>query len=253
VTAANRVLQARYDAITSQFLAAGLDLNLFFGNPSYFRTESDGNRIELAGRHITTAHFPIPDYAGGADLSSALASEVRRIEALVGAGATRWIAPQSWHSTVFSPVHSSDPQKIAAAEARLDHVRLRRELRHTEPYSLTFTRVLVTTAGAVLAVGHASNGQLAALRRRLEAVCPGAKSGQLVHLTLGQLVSSPSHAGLEDLKAYVRSFTADTIVLGQLRVDFLAYAEYRGPFLAMTIREICRECLRGSRSAELIE
>jgi len=235
------VLQARYDAITAQFLEEGIDLDRFFRNPSYFKTDSHGNRIELAGRHATTVHFPFAEYSGGADLSSTLAMEVERIEALVGAGAARWIAPQSWHSTVFSPVHSSDPEVIAAAEAQLDHERIRRALRSTQPYFLTFTRLLITTAGAVVAVAHPSNDQLTDLRQRLEAVCPGGRSGPLVHITLGQLVSPPGDAVVEALKAYVRSFAADAVILGRIHVDFLTYAEYRGPFLAMTIHEICRE------------
>jgi len=246
--AVDRALQTRYDAITSQFLEEGMDLDRFFENPSYFQTDRHGNRIELAGRHTTTAHFPFAEYDGGADLSSTLAMEVERLKALVGAGAARWIAPQNWHSTVFSPVHSSDPEVIAEAEARLDHERIQRELRSTRPYFLTFTRLLITTAGGVVAVAHPSNGQLTALRQRLEAVCPGGKSGPLVHITLGQLVSPPSPAELEGLKAYVRSFALDAVILGRIRVDFLAYVEYRGPFLAMTIHEICREGFKRPRA-----
>lgn len=251
MTGPDPALGARYDEITSQMLSSGIDIDRFFGNPSYFKIDCHGNRNELAGRHITTVHFPIEGYEGGVALTRRFTREVAQIETLVGPGAARWIAEQSRHSTVFSPVHSSNPDKIAAAAAILDHERVRRELRETRSYLLRFTRILVTASGAVIAVAHPSDGELAGLRRRLEAVCPGAKAGELVHVTLGQLVSPPNLAEMGRLKDYVRSFSADAVVLGQLKVDFLTYGDYVGPFLGMTIHEVSLERLRKPHAAPL--
>lgn len=240
---AEPALRSLYDAETSRFLGEGIDFDRFYGNPSYFKTDEQGHRTELAGHHPTVAHFPIVEYPGGAGLAGALAGEVERVEALLSPGDARWIARDSWHSTVFSHVHGSDPEVIAAAEARFDPLGVSQELSATEAYHLTFTRVLVTSWGALIAVAHPSGGELADLRRRLEAICPGSKSGKLVHLTLGQLVSPPSPSGLAALRDYVRSFASDEIVLGRIRVDFLTLAEYRAPFLSMTMREISRHRL----------
>src|SRR6266849_916137 len=112
-------LREAYDSIGARVDRDGIDLSLFFGNPSYFTKDSQGQLVALAGSHPTLVHWPLEGYAGGTSLLDRLAQECRAIQALTGA-TTTWVDQPRWHSTVFSPVHSSDPLVIARAQTDID-------------------------------------------------------------------------------------------------------------------------------------
>jgi hypothetical protein len=234
-------LREAYESIAARFDTDGIDLSLFFNNPSYFTTDSHGQPIALAGSHPTLVHWPLDEYAGGTSLLNRLAQECRTIQAVTGA-ATTWVDRQYWHSTVFSPVHSSDPQVIARALTDIGGV-VREEVRQTRSYSLNFTRILVMPDGGIKAVAYASSDELTLLRRKLSELVPGGGAPKLIHMSLGSFVRAPHARDLANLQTYLHRFRNDGTPLGRIVVRYLTYAQYTGPFTNMTLRAIARHPL----------
>jgi hypothetical protein len=230
-----------YDAISEKTENDGINLGLFFENPSYFGRDSEGRITPWSGSHPTLVHWPLRDYGGGDALSVAFTDRQRAITAIVGETCIRWVRPENWHSTVFSPVHSGNPDVISAAKTDISEL-VRREVPMIEPYVLTMTRIIVTNDGGVLAAGYASSHQLDILRTRLKASAPTGSTPSTIHITLGHLVLPIEQSVENQLNDFVRGFRNDLTVLGQIHVEFLTYAIYRAPFVEMRIEELfkCR-------------
>ena len=234
-------LREAYESLAAGFDTDGMDLSLFFGNPSYFGKDSDGHVVAHAGSHPTLVHWPIEGYDGGSSLLDRLARESRVVQELTGA-TTTWVDRQHWHSTVFSPVHSSDPQVIARAHTDIGDV-VREEVRRTRSYVLDFTRILVMPDGGIKAVAYASSDELALLRGRLSRWIPGGSAPTLIHMSLGSFLRRPQARDLANLRVYLQGFRNDATLLGRIIVNSLTYAQYTGPFTNMTLREIERHAL----------
>lgn len=231
-------LREAYESIAARLDTDGIDPSLFFSNPSYFTKDSHGQLVALAGSHPTLVHWPLEGYAGGTSLLDRLAQECRIIQALTGA-TTTWVDQHHCHSTVFSPVHSSDPHLIARAQTDIGDV-VGKEVRQTRAYTLDFTRILVMPDGGIAAVAYASSDELLLLRRRLSRLVPGGSAPLLIHMSLGSFLRRPQARDLANLQAYLHRFGNDGTLLGQIVVEYLTYAQYTGPFTAMTLREIAR-------------
>jgi len=240
-----------YDKMSACMECHGIDLEKFYNNPSYFGRGAMGSVIPWKGRHPSLVHWPLIGYAGGVALRDALTGCTRSIESIAGGECLQWVKPENWHSTVFSPVHSSNPEVIAAVKTDFaDSARV--EALAAQPYVLTFTRLIVTDDGGFVAAGYANNVQLDSLRERLlqSLLSDYARDGihpryeirlpDKIHITLGHLVKPVERHVEDQLTGFARQFRDDGTVLGQLSVDFLTYAMYHAPFLEMRIEEIFR-------------
>ena len=234
--------KAHYDRIHSVFESDGIQIDRFHNNPSYFRRDADGKPVPLQGSHPTLIHWPLARYVGGHALMATLTERIRDVEKIVSDGSIAWIAPSHWHSTVFTPVHSSDPDVIASANTDISEI-VRRELTLTQPYDIVFTRLILTSDCGIKAAGYAVGSELDSLRERLRTAVPGGTASALVHISLGNFLRLPSSECLPSLKSFARQFLNDTVVLGRLKVDFLTYAIYTGPFIHMTVQPVFSEPL----------
>ncbi len=226
-----------YDAISEKTENDGINIALFFENSSYFGRDSEGKIIPWKGSHPTLVHWPLRDYCGGDALHAAFIDSQRAITAIVGERHIRWVKPENWHSTVFSPVHSGNPDVISAAKTNISEF-VRREVSMSKPYLLTMTRIILTNDGGVLAAGYASSPQLDILRRRLKVYAPDGTTLSTIHITLGHLVLPIERSVENQLNDFMCRFRNDLTVLGQIQVEFLTYANYRAPFLEMRIEEL---------------
>ena len=226
-----------YDAISDQTQEKGIDLPRFYNNPSYFTRNNRGETIALHGSHPSLVHWPLTKYKGGTSLRHQLTRLSESVDALARRAGIQWVQPDHWHSTVFSAVHSSDPIVISQAITDISQI-VRAEFQKTTPYVLSFTRIIVTEDGGVLAVGYAHNHQLDSLRARLLKAFPDGAGSDMVHVTLGHLVQPLDRHITSELNNFTRMFRDDRTLLGQIAVDFLTYAMYQGPFLQMTIEKL---------------
>jgi hypothetical protein len=226
-----------YDAISEKTEKSGINLALFYDNPSYFGKDSEGKSTAWTGTHPVLVHWPLGHYQGGKDLTVSVLDLQQSITEIIGARCIRWIKPENWHCTVFSPVHSGNPAVISAAETDISEF-VSREVPILETYLLTMTRIIVTNDGGLLATGYASSHHLDTLRKRLKASFPAGSAPSTIHVTLGHFVL-PIEQNLENrLNGFIRRFQDDTTVLGQLHIEFLTYAAYRAPFLEMRIEKL---------------
>lgn len=238
-----------YERIQTTFEAEGIRLDRFYGNPSYFRRGPDGVITPLAGSHPTLVHWPLESYAGGSGLVAELERRAGALDELVGDGSIGWIEKPYWHSTVFSPVHSSDPERILAVKTDMADV-VREHLAMTPPYELVFTRILITADCGIKAVGYCGGSSLESLRERLRAAVPHGSASALVHISLGNFLKEPPADCLPGLRSFLRTFGEDRVVLGRLTVDALSYAIYHGPFIRMRVEPVFRVPLGGARDGQ---
>ena len=234
--------QAIYDAIQDAFETDGIDLKLFFSNLSYFGEDENGQPVPWIGGHPTLIHWPLGDYQGGKPLLEVLWRETQTLENIAGPERIVWVRRPNWHSTVFSPVHSTDPQVIARVPTDFAEI-ARSELLEATPYALSFTRIVITHDAGIKAVGYAHNQQLNSLRLRLKQSMPRGHGSAMIHISLGNFVKPLEAGALKELKEYTRRYQSDQVFLGQIAVRFLTYAQYTGPFTEMTVREIFRQPL----------
>lgn len=226
-----------YDAISEKTENRGINLALFYDNASYFGKDAEGKPIAWSGSHPTLAHWPLARYEGGEALTAAFLDIQQSITAIIGERCIRWIKPENWHCTGFSPVHSGNPAVIRTAATDISEL-VRREVPEIQPYLLTMTRIVLTHDGGVLATGYANNHHLDVLRQRLKTSLPTGSAPPTIHFTLGHLVLQIEPDFLNQLNELLRGFRNDTTVLGQVHIDFLTYALYRAPFLDMRIDEL---------------
>jgi len=234
-----------YDALSDKTEANCIDLQAFYNDPSYFHKSEHGQSQALSGCHSTLIHWPLCDYQGGSALQSQLVDRTTKIASLVGRDCIQWVRSEYWHSTIFSPVHSSNPAVISRHTVNVAPV-LHTEVPKTLPYILSFTRIVITADGTLLAVAYAHNEQLNSLRERLLRLVPGSSAPPIVHITLGHLVTQPTRETEARLNRLARSFRDDRMILGQIAVDFLMYGIYRGPFLEMKVEGILKLPFRGT-------
>ncbi len=234
-----------YNNIIDAFESKGLDFDEFYNNPSYFEKDNEGNPIALQGSHPSLLHWPLANYEGGGELLSSLLREKQVLDDVAGPDAITWVDSKHWHSTVFSPVHSSDPKLIEKVNTDMADT-VRAELEVTAPYSITFTRIVITTGVGIKAVGYASNDQVDSLRERLKRAVPHGHASPLIHISLGN-ICNPLHAHrVERLKNYVRPFKEDQSILGTIKVTFLTYSMYSAPFIHMSVKKIFSQALNAS-------
>jgi hypothetical protein len=226
-----------YDAVSDKTEKSGINVALFYNNASYFGKDAQGKRIAWSGSHPTLVHWPLGQYEGGEALIAAFLDMQQSITAIIGERCVRWIKPENWHCTVFSPVHSGNPAVISTAETEISEL-VCREVPEIQPYLLTMTRIIVTNDGGVIASGYANSHHLDVLRKRLQASCPTGSAPSTIHFTLGHLVSQIEPNLGNQLNKFIRGFGDDTTVLGQIHIEFLTYALYRAPFLEMRIEEL---------------
>jgi hypothetical protein len=235
--------QTLYNRLGEAFFSDGVDVSTFFGNSSYFGRSPRGRRRPHRGRHPTLVHWPLGDYAGGESLLRSLSKRVADLVDLTDNDTTALVVKDYWHSTVFSPVHSSDSDVIASTNTDIgDTVQF--HVTNTRAYYIEFTRIAVTTTGSILALGYASSIELERLRAALKVAVPNGVASPMIHITLGQLLRSPTESSYRALRSYLSEFSRDEIRLGRIDVEFLTYAEYIAPFLKMRLREISRCNLR---------
>lgn len=228
-----------YDSISDATESKGIDLQLFYDKPSYFGKNESGVIIPWRGSHQTLIHWPLADYLGGPALLEALASWTREVDAIAGTGSIQWIRPEYWHSTVFSPVHSSNPEVIAQSQTDIAET-VGVEVPRTKPYLLRFSRIIITVDGGLLAVAYVSNDQLDALRARLLRLIPVDHVSPIVHITLGHFTREMARTSVVRLCQFARQFRNDSIVIGEIAVPYLTLGIYHAPFLDMKVEEILR-------------
>jgi hypothetical protein len=228
-----------YDEIHSKLMESGLDLDLFYKNSSYFAVSAKEPPVPLEGSHPSLLHWPISEYDGGQNLIRSLQEGIARIDHVVGGQNVIWIDSPQWHSTVFSPIQSSDPAEISTVDTDFRDV-AKKEVSGISVYTITFTRLSLTIDGTILALGYASTSDLNSLRKRLSKAIEHGHASKLIHLSLGHLVCLPSSDALDHLNQYLCNFLSDCIIIGQMQVNFLSYAMYFGPFLEMRIELIER-------------
>lgn len=157
-----------------------------------------------------------------------------------------WISPNNWHSTVFNPVHSSDPEVIRTYDLDVrDRFALACQL--ASPYRLDFRRILLTPNAGLKVAAYPCSDELDTIRRRLNESIPAGRISSMVHISLGNIVKQPSSHQEEDLIAYLDDFSSDIHALGEIDIPFLTLAEYHAPFISMCLKEHERFYLQGRR------
>lgn len=231
-----------YDSMADVTQNEGIDLEHFYNNPSYFGTNDLGAKIAWTGSHQALIHWPLVDYRGGSALVDEIIGLTRHVNAIASSGFIRWVQPQYWHSTVFSPVHSGDPKVIEQSPRDISAL-VCREILHTKRYSLKFTRIIITHDGGVLAVAYGDNDELDGLRARLKSSMPIGHASPIVHITLGHFTRMPAPTTVSCLTEFAGRFRGDMLVIGEIQIDFLTLGMYHAPFLEMTVEEIFRRRL----------
>jgi hypothetical protein len=216
----------------------GINVHRFYDNPSYFAKTEHGKSIAWTGSHPTLIHYPLADYIGGPELCAQLTREVRNINGLVGDEHVRWIKPQYWHSTVFSAVHSGNPDVISQSRDISDVIAAL--VSRLRPYVLVFSRIIITSDGGIIATAYSNSTEPASLREKLREFAPAASASRSVHITLGHLTMAIPPPSAAALIRYGRKFLGDARILGQLKIDFLTYGLYHGPFLSMRVESLVR-------------
>lgn len=226
-----------YEQVSDQTEGNGINLRKFYDNRSYFRKADNNRAVAFRGSHPTLVHWPLGNYSGGDDFCDHLAKLQAKLGSLIKPESIQWVKPYYWHSTAFSPVHSTDPDVIKEKLGNPVPYFLA-EVPQTKPYILSFTRIVVTEEGGVLATAYAHNDELTSLRTRLLNLIPNGHISSLIHITMGHLVKGISDRNMAELNQFTRAFRDDQTIIGQLFINFLTCARYKGPFLEMTIERI---------------
>jgi hypothetical protein len=242
----NRRRREIYDSILDHTHREGIDLDRFFSNPSYFGKDQLGNVIEWAGHHQALLHWPLVEYRGGPALIESFKVRTHEVAEIAGSDSIRWVEPEHWHSTVFSPVHSSDP-KVIGYPIRDISKEVSAVLNGAASYMLRFTRVAVTNEGGILAVAFTNTDEVDRIREGLSISVPSGHASPLVHVTLGHFIQPLGRTAVNALNEFTRAFKGDSIVLGQVEVRFLTLALYYAPFLQMKVEELSRWNLKDTK------
>ncbi len=232
-------LRKIYDNIHQKFSKNGIDIDLFYSNPSYCGKNQQGQSYLLAGTHPTVIHWPIQDYPGGDNFTNNLVEASKELDNIIGSDNIAWVSPSNWHCTAFSPIHSSalDAVEYIPPEAPL---LVTEALKITKTYDLKFTRIAISRDGGILALGYPQSSDLLDVRYRLKEAIPNGNIPKLVHITLGYITKNLDCITHKNTNHYLDRFVNDIITIGAIQINFLTYGNYTGPITTMSITEIFR-------------